>query len=142
MSNSGFWAKQSTEQRKLLNLIRKQNSLIKKALKPLAKPLLAKVRANVPVDSGALKKSLGHKEIAKNGKSAAIVIGPRSNYVLVADSKTVSQDAPTLGVVKTPRSYARFVELREPFLASALTGEELTKLQANIQAAIDEVLKQ
>ena len=54
--------------------------VLRKAIRAGVKPILSAARANVPVESGALKKSLANK--VKVNKSAAYgLVGPATDYV-------------------------------------------------------------
>jgi phosphotransferase system IIB component len=119
------------ETKKLWNLIRKANSKIKKALKPLGKAKLKEVRNDCPVETRALKKSLAHKEVAKGGKSAKIIVGPKVSYAFVGkDGKT-----------KIPNKYAKVVDEATGFLSNNVGPEDVEDMRKAIAAAIGQELK-
>lgn len=117
--------KVSVDQRKLFNLIRKTNSIMKKAIKPLGKPLVSKVKANAPRDTGALKASIGKKEWAKGGKAVAVIVGPRSKYQREIDGK-----------VRRPIRYAHIVEEATHFLTDSISDQDRENLKNNVKELI------
>lgn len=119
----------TSEQKKLFNLIRKANSLIKKAIKPIGKEVLSKMKSGCPVDSGALKKSLSKKEYAKGGKRAGVVVGVRAHYQQVKD-----------GVRKVPNLYAKKANAATGFIDDALTPQETEKMTEQIRTEVRKLL--
>jgi hypothetical protein len=119
------------ETKKLWNLIRKANSLIKKALKPLGKAKLKEVRNDCPTETRALKKSLAHKEIAKGGKSAKIIVGPKVNYAFVDAN----------GDTKIPNKYAGKVDEATGFMSNNVGPDDVKAMQEAIAPLVMGALK-
>lgn len=128
------WGKMTSDQRKLINLIRKTNSLLKKAVRPVGKALIAKVRNNCPVRDGYLKKSIGSKEIAKSGSRVTIIVGPRRDW-----QRTQVNPAGGETIIR-PAKYATAVNQRTGFLDNSLSSADSKAMQANISQLIKEVL--
>lgn len=120
----------TSDMKKLFNAIRKVNSQMKKAIKPVGKAVLAKMKGNCPVDTRALKQSLAKKEVAKGGKSCAVVVGVRSRFQKVVN-----------GQRKIPNLYARVVNEATGFIDDALTPVEKQKMTNEIKKAVGELFR-
>ena len=113
-------------QAKLRTLPKKvQTAGSRKAINAGTKPILAAEKADVPVDSGLLKKSLGRKVKFKGGLGYGVV-GPRRGFGVKGEKGKFKFKARKKGMknefsFREPSRYAHLAEKKKSFVQSAYT---------------------
>lgn len=111
-----------------------RNKILRKAIRQASKATTKAAKANAPVDTGLLRKSIGSK--IKTYKSGVVVaiIGPRTGYRRAVDRSgrrvklidVSRKSAPVDAEIRNPVNYAHLIELGtvtsapRPFLRPAL----------------------
>ena len=95
----------------------------RRAIQAGSKPILDSEKADVPTDTGLLKKSLGRKVASKAGNAFAVV-GPRKGFGEPGKKGKLKFKARKKGVLniasfKEPTRYAHLAEKKKSFVISA-----------------------
>lgn len=115
-----------------------QTAGTRKAITAGTKPILAAERADVPTDTGLLKKSLG-KKVALKGGGGYGVVGPRRGFgqpnakgKLKFKSRKKGEKKPA--GLKDPARYAHLAHRKTPFVQSAYTKtkDEAVRIVGNV----------